>query len=93
MFICSYYHVKKKMQAPVKNFCAEVSRLANAIASEKNFIAEMSRLANPITTEKNFISVVSRLANAFTTEENFRARIVGRVRVFFVCVSGMMKAG
>lgn len=64
------------MQAPVKNFCTEVSRLANAIATEKNFIAEMSRLAN-----------------AVATEENFRAGIVGRVRVFFVCVSGMMKAG
>lgn len=81
------------MQAPVKNFIAEVSRLAIAILSEKNFIAEMSRLANPITTEKNFISVVSRLANAFATEKHFRARIVGCVRVFFVCVSGMMKAG
>ena len=76
MFICSYYHVKKKMQAPVKNFCAEVSRLAIVILSEENFIAEMSRLANPITTEKHF-----------------RAGIVGRVRVFCVCVSGMMKAG
>lgn len=64
------------MQAPVKNFCAEVSRLANPIAAEKNFIAEMSRLAN-----------------AFATEKHFRARIVGRVRVFFVCVSGMMEAG
>lgn len=74
--MCSYYHVKKKMQAPVKNFCAEVSRLANAIAAEKNFIAEMSRLANAVATEKNF-----------------RAGIVGRVRVFFVCVSGMMEAG
>lgn len=47
------------MQAPVKNFCAEVNRLANAVAAEKHF----------------------------------RAEIVGRVRVFFVCVSGMMKAG
>ena len=93
MFICSYYHVKQKMQAPVKNFCAEVSRLDNAILSEKNFIAEMNRLANAIASEKNFISAVSRLANAFATEKHFRARIVGRVRVFFVCVSGMMKAG
>lgn len=76
MFICSYYHVKKKMQAPVKNFIAEVSRLAIAILSEKNFI-----------------SVVSRLANAVAAEKHFRAGIVGRVRVFFVCVSGMMKAG
>lgn len=64
------------MQAPVKNFIAEVSRLAIAILSEKNFIAEMSRLANAVAAEKNF-----------------RAGIVGRVRVFFVCVSGMMKAG
>ena len=67
--------------------------MAIAILSEKNFIAEMSRLANPITTEKHFISVVSRLANAFATEKHFRARIVGRVRVFFVCVSGMMEVG
>lgn len=81
------------MQAPVKNFCAEMNRLANAILSEKNFIAEMSRLANAIATEKNFISEMSRLANAIATEKHFRAGIVGRVRVFFVCVSGMMKAG
>lgn len=84
---------KKENASPCEIFCAEVSRLAIAILSEKNFIAEMSRLANPITTEKNFISVVSRLANAFATEKHFRARIVGRVRVFFVCVSGMMEAG
>lgn len=81
------------MQAPVKNFIAEVSRLAIAILSEKNFIAEMSRLANAIATEKNFISEVNRLANAVAAEKYFRAGIVGRVRVFFVCVSGMMKAG
>lgn len=93
MFICSYYHVKKKMQAPVKNFCAEVSRLASAIATEKNFISAVSRLANAIAAEKNFISAVSRLSNAFAAEKHFRARIVGRVHVFFVCVSGMMKAG
>lgn len=62
-------------------------------APVKNFIAEMNRLANAIASEKNFISAVSRLANAFATEKHFRARIVGRVRVFFVCVSGMMEAG
>lgn len=67
--------------------------MANAIATEKNFISEISRLANAFATEKNFISVVSRLTNAFATEKHFRARIVGRVRVFFVCISGMMKAG
>ena len=81
------------MQAPVKNFIAEVSRLAIAILSEKNFCAEMSRLANPITTEKNFISEVNRLANAIATEKNFRAAIAVHVHVFFVCVSGMMEAG
>ena len=64
------------MQAPVKNFCAEVSRLANAIVPKQKIISEMSRLAN-----------------AFATDENFRAAIAVRVRVFFVCVSGMMKAG
>ena len=59
----------------------------------ENFCAEMNGLANAFATEKNFISVVSRLANAFATEENFRAGIVGRVRVFFVCVSGIMESG
>lgn len=84
---------KKENASPCENFCAEVSRLANAIASEKNFIAEMNRLANAVDAEKIFIAVVSRLANAFAAEKHFRARIVGRVRVFFVCVSGMMEAG
>lgn len=64
------------MQAPVKNFCAEMSRLANAIVPKENFISEMSRLAN-----------------AFAAEKHFRAGIAVHVRVFFVCVSGMMKAG
>ena len=84
---------KKENASPCENFCAEVSRLAHAIAAEKNFISEMSRLAHAIIPKENFIFVVSRLANAFATEKNFRARIVGRVRVFFVCVSGMMEAG
>lgn len=67
--------------------------MANAIDAEKNLISEISRLANAVDAEKNFIAEMSRLANAVATEKNFRAGIVGRVRVFFVCVSGMMKAG
>lgn len=67
--------------------------MAIAILSEENFISERSRLANAILPKENFIAVVSRLANAFAAEKHFRARIVGRVRVFFVCVSGMMEAG
>lgn len=67
--------------------------MANAIIPKENFIAERSRLANAVDAEKIFIAEISRLANAIAAEKHFRAAIVGRVRVFFVCVSGMMKAG
>ena len=50
-------------------------------------------MANAIVPKENFISEMSRLANAFAAEKHFRAGIAVHVRVFFVCVSGMMKAG